>query len=185
MAKKILFGMVTIIILVIAYYSYVFFYATRQHSPEDTAIYQKADLDITLQYSRPYKKGRVIFAQSDEALQPYGKYWRLGANQATKLTVNRPVSILGNVLDAGSYALYAIPGESVWTIGFNIDSDRWGASPPDYEKDVFRIEIEAEKTKEISEQLTIYFEEAQENGVNMVVIWDDVKLVIPMIPVDG
>lgn len=94
MAKKILFGMVTIIILVIAYYSYVFFYATRQHSPEDTAIYQKADLDITLQYSRPYKKGRVIFAQSDEALQPYGKYWRLGANQATKLTVNRPVSIL-------------------------------------------------------------------------------------------
>ena len=97
MAKKILFGMVTIIILVIAYYSYVFFYATRQHSPEDTAIYQKADLDITLQYSRPYKKGRVIFAQSDEALQPYGKYWRLGANQATKLTVNRPVSILGNV----------------------------------------------------------------------------------------
>lgn len=118
-------------------------------------------------------------------MQPYGKYWRLGANQATKLTVNRPVSILGNVLDAGSYALYAIPGESVWTIGFNIDSDRWGASPPDYEKDVFRIEIEAEKTKEISEQLTIYFEEAQENGVNMVVMWDDVKLVIPMIPVDG
>ena len=183
MAKKILFGMALIIILVVAYYSYIFFYATRQHSPTDTALYQKGDLAITLQYCRPYKKDRIIFAQSDEALQPYGKYWRIGANQATKLTVNRPISISGNILDAGSYSLYAIPGESVWTIGFNIESDRWGASPPDYNKDVFRIEIKVEKTKEITEQLTIYFEGVQGNGVHMLIIWDNVKLVIPMIPV--
>ena len=119
----------------------------------------------------------------DEALQPYWKYWRIGANKATKLTVNRPISISGNTLDAGSYSLYAIPGESVWTIGFNIESDRWGASPPDYNKDVFSIEIKVEKTKEITEQLTIYFEGVQGNGVHMLIIWDNVKLVIPMIPV--
>ncbi len=185
MVKKILFGMALVIILVVAYFFYVFFYATRQHSPAQTAVYQHGDFDVTLEYSRPYKKGRIIFAQSDEALQPYGKYWRLGANQATKLTVNKPVSISGNVLDTGSYSLYAIPGESVWTIGFNINSDRWGVSPPDYEKDVFRIEIETVKTKEITEQLTIFFKKAPDIGVNMVVMWDDIELVIPMMPVDG
>ncbi|MEJ0056894.1 MAG: DUF2911 domain-containing protein [Bacteroidota bacterium] len=54
-------------------------------SPIKTETYSDQGLDIKVVYCQPYKKGRVIFGEErDGALQPYGKYWRLGANAATQ-----------------------------------------------------------------------------------------------------
>ena len=48
--------------------------------------------DITLDYSRPSAKGRVIFGD----VVPFGKMWRTGANAATKITFSDDVKIEGN-----------------------------------------------------------------------------------------
>ncbi|RMG58059.1 MAG: DUF2911 domain-containing protein, partial [Bacteroidetes bacterium] len=45
---------------------------TKSHSPFAEITHQSPDLDLKVTYCRPYKKGRVIFGASDEALQPYG-----------------------------------------------------------------------------------------------------------------
>ena len=41
-------------------------------------------VNITVDYSRPSKKGRTIFG----SLVPYNKIWRTGANQATTFSVS-------------------------------------------------------------------------------------------------
>jgi hypothetical protein len=88
-------------------------------------VEQKVGLtDVTVEYSRPGVKDRVIFGN----LVPYGKPWRTGANQATKITFSTAVTIGGTELEAGSYALLTTPGETEWT--FNLyphESGNWGS----------------------------------------------------------
>ena len=67
--------------------------------------------DVSIEYSRPDKRGRDIFG----ALVPYGQVWRTGANQPTKIKFSDAVKISGQDLPAGEYALYTIPGENDWT----------------------------------------------------------------------
>jgi Protein of unknown function (DUF2911) len=81
---------------------------TKKHSPVDTATFNKGGLNINMVYYRPFKKGRIIFGLADDgALQPYGTYWRLGANDATTIEVNKDVDFAGKVLKAGKYSIYA------------------------------------------------------------------------------
>src|SRR4051794_26292207 len=68
--------------------------------------------DVEIVYSRPGVKGRQIFG----GLVPYGKVWRTGANQATKITFSTPVKLNGADIPAGTYGLFTIPGEKEWTV---------------------------------------------------------------------
>ncbi len=68
--------------------------------------------EVTIDYSRPSAKGRVIFGD----LVPFGKIWRTGANAATKLTFSEDVTVDGKPVTAGTYALYSIPAKDAWEI---------------------------------------------------------------------
>lgn len=86
-------------------------------------IEQKVGLtDVTLEYSRPSMKGRTIFGD----LVPYDKLWRLGANMNTKITFSDDVTVGSSTLKAGSYAVYAKPGQSNWDVVFYSDSNNGG-----------------------------------------------------------
>ena len=85
MLKKILFGLGAVLLLFILYVVYALFIA-EPASPPDTAEYSNRDWKLAFDYSRPYKKGRLIFgAEADDALQPFGQYWRLGAMPLLRL----------------------------------------------------------------------------------------------------
>ena len=178
MKKLILGGFAIVLFLAVGYFVYGYFFRA---SPPDVAEFSKDGLELRIDYSRPFKKGRLIFGpESEEALQPYGVYWRLGANEATRLTVNQRVSIMGNTLEAGSYAMYAFPDKDLWTIGFNSDSDNWGAWEPDYDNDVFRIEITPLPRDSVVEQMLISFEGSETHLTEIVMSWDDVQIRIPV-----
>ncbi len=179
--KKILLIISVVIILALGYGAYFFLYATRQHSPLDNVTYSQNGLVMSVDYSRPYKKGRILFGSDEEALQPNDEYWRLGANAATKFTTNRQLSIEGNKLEPGSYTIYTIPGETAWKIGFNTDWDRWGLPPPDYEDDLFRIESTPLTTAELMEQFTVTFENSSEGTtIYLIASWGNTQIRIPM-----
>src|SRR5882757_5171671 len=115
---------------------------TKSHSPAAEARYQKDGVTVKVDYCRPAAKGRVIFGEkSAGALQPFGQYWRVGANEATVFETNLPLLVSGKELNAGKYSLYAFPGANTWTIAFNSDWDRWGAMAPDTKKDVLRVDV--------------------------------------------
>src|SRR5688572_21988570 len=75
-------------------------------------VEQKIGLtDVTLEYSRPSKKGRTIYGD----LVPYDAVWRTGANSATKITSSEDVVFGGANVTKGSYALLSKPGKKTWS----------------------------------------------------------------------
>ncbi|HHC79041.1 MAG TPA: DUF2911 domain-containing protein [Flavobacteriia bacterium] len=78
--------------------------------------------DVSLEYSRPSMRGRKIFGN----LVPYGKVWRTGANANTKISFGDDVTINGDSLKKGTYAIYTIPNEQSWEVIFYSDANNWG-----------------------------------------------------------
>ncbi len=98
----------------------------------------------------------------------------MGANEATTVETNQTLIIEGNELEKGIYSIYAIPGRETWKIGFNKEADRWGAGEPNYEKDLFVVEVPVYYTKETTEQFNINI---TKEGI--VFKWDTSKVILP------
>ena len=96
----------------------------RAPSPSGKTVQKVGLTDVTVEYSRPGKKARTIFA--DDGLAPFGKLWRTGANAVTKFTFSDAVKIEGQELAAGSYAVLTKPGATSWDVNFyTFDSGSW------------------------------------------------------------
>ena len=135
------------------------------------AVGKVGDVDVKINYSAPYAKGRAIFGE----LIPYGKIDRLGANEATTIEVSSNVTIEGEDLAAGKYSMFSIPGEDKWTIVFNTVADQWGAYEYDESKDALRVEVESHQLDEMVEQMKIDLKEKE--GKSWIVIkWEKTKV---------
>ena len=154
---------------------------TKSHSPLAEARFQKDGLSVKVDYCQPAAKSRLIFGEKRAgALQPFGQYWRVGANEATTFETNADLVINGKDLKAGKYSLYAIPGQAIWTIAFNSNWDRWGATAPDTKTDVLRTEVPANNAAEKKEKLEIVFGNPNEAGpANFNIQWDKTAVRIP------
>jgi hypothetical protein len=154
---------------------------TKSHSPAAEARYQKDGVMLKVDYCRPAAKGRVIFGEkSAGALQPFGQYWRVGANEAAVFEANAPLLINGKDLPAGKYSMYAFPGPTTWTIAFNSDWDRWGAMAPDAKKDVLRVDVPVNNAADKQQNFEISFEDPDPSGTaNLDLHWDKTLVRIP------
>ena len=179
MKKKILIGLGAIIVLVAGLVFYMIS-STKKHSPNQVIDYKENGYDITIDYCRPFKKGRVIFGPAETgALQTYGQYWRMGANEATTFSSKTDLLINGKQLPAGKYAIYALPNQNEWIVAFNTEDKRWGATPPDEANDVIRVNIPVTETNNITEQFTINFETNDSNLLAQFA-WDNIILNLPI-----
>ncbi|HLT45669.1 MAG TPA: DUF2911 domain-containing protein [Rubricoccaceae bacterium] len=127
--------------------------------------------DVLLTYGRPSVRGRVIFGD----LVPYGEVWRTGANEATSFSVSKDVTIEGQPLPAGTYALVTIPTEERWTIVFNRAADQWGAFEYDESQDALRVEVVPEAGP-ATEMMTFVFENVTDTSGDLVLYWDEVRV---------
>lgn len=172
MGKKILIGFGVFVIVVIAF---VLFANNRNRtlSPPGNSEIENNGLKVSVDYSRPSVRDRVIFGtEAEGALQPYGKYWRLGANEPTKLTVNKDFKLNGNSVKAGTYDMYAIPSTDGFEIRLNQDDRFWGYSEPDYSLDILKFIVSADHPGTSVEQFTIKAK-ASGNDVKLVFHWAD------------
>lgn len=136
---------------------------------------------VKIHYSSPRMRGREIFG----GLVPYGHVWRFGANEATELTVTQSITIGGQEVEAGTYAVFAIPGENEWTIILNRNLGQWGAFSYAEDADYARITVPAEEVDASHEAFSINLEENEgASGANMVVAWETTRLSIPIEPED-
>ena len=132
------------------------------------------DLDITIVYSRPGVKGRVIWG----GLVPYNKVWRAGADEATKITFANDVKINGKTLKAGSYSFFTIPTKNKWTLIFNYVADQWGAFEYNESEDALRIEVTPEAGN-MQEWLAYTIIKTSDNSAVVKLEWE--KLKVPFI----
>jgi hypothetical protein len=150
-------------------------------SPKGLAEYINDDIRLLVEYSRPSKKGRLIFgAKKDNALVPFGDYWRLGANKATTLTTNRALVIdTENLLPAGKYRLYAIPHANYWDVVLHNQPEGSGATIPDPAGDLFDLQIKTIPLDQPVEQFTIDFV-PKDSLVSLRFRWDKTSVSIPI-----
>ena len=112
-------------------------------SPRDSVTGTVAGSTIKIWYGSPSVKGRKIFG----GLEPYGKVYRAGANEATTFTTNKDIKVDGKDLPAGTYAFFVIPAEKgQWTVIFNKTAKQWGAFKYDESKDQVRVMVTPKMT---------------------------------------
>lgn len=146
-----------------------------QPSPS-THLEQRVGLtDITLDYSRPSVNGRVIFGD----LVPFGSHWRAGANQNTKVTFSKPVTIAGTDVAAGTYSLSMIPIKGTWTVILNTKTDMWGVDGYSQEQDVLRVEVTPQAIAPV-ETMRLSLENITVSNAEIVLDWSDVRIALPV-----
>ena len=151
---------------------------TKKASPEEVNKLLVEGMDITVDYSRPYKKGRVIFGE----LVPYGQVWRTGANEATTITFDSAVRVGGIPLPAGTYTLWTIPEADRWTVIFNSKMYSWGVTyggeaQRDPAADVARVEVPVETLSDEVEQFTIAVDRSP---TALTLSWDKTRVSVPL-----
>ncbi|MFY0598644.1 MAG: DUF2911 domain-containing protein [Cyclobacteriaceae bacterium] len=177
--RRILIGVGIVIMLFGAIFIYIN-YQNRNLSPPGSAELTNGTLTVSVNYSRPSVRGRIVFGKAENgAIQPWGQYWRLGANEPTSMTINQNVTLNGKALAKGTYQLYAVPNESSFTIGINTEDRFWGYSEPNYEMDILTTETPVIKNAHV-EQHTISLQKSGVDGVDLIVTFSDVKLNIPI-----
>lgn len=155
---------------------------TKKHSPQVTNAYTKNGMDLSVTYSSPSKKDRVIFGE----LVPYDVVWRTGANEPTKFTTGSDIKVIDKTLPAGTYSFWTKPGKESWEVIFNSEIADWGVTilsggketTRNPETDVVIIQVPVERTSSIQEKLNIGFEEGEQ--VYLIVSWDQTKIKVPI-----
>lgn len=142
-------------------------------SPHDIVYYRKTNLMpplVKVLYGRPQKSGREIFGN----VVPFGKVWRVGANESTEVTFYEDVLFGNEKVKKGIYTLYAIPEVEEWTIILSSNLDTWGTYNYDSKQDVARVKSRVKKAEEL-ESFSIGFKEKGQE-VLMVLGWDTTRV---------
>ena len=149
---------------------------TPQASPVCTISQAVGTSDISITYSRPGAKNRVIFGN----IVPYDKMWRTGANKATKISFSEEVTFAGQKVPAGEYSLFTIPSTNEWEIILNNELNLWGTGEYNEADDVLRVKIPSSSNENHVESLTIDLNTFSSSGADLVLSWEKTKVIIPI-----
>jgi hypothetical protein len=129
-------------------------FSQEKPSPAKSAEGTVGDAKVTVNYSSPAVKGRVIWGD----LVPMGQVWRAGANDATTITTTKDIMVQGQKLPAGTYSFFIIPGENESTFIFNKVAKQWGAFNYDSKEDQLRVKVTSQQASNFEERLVYKIE---------------------------
>lgn len=151
------FGLLTLVFAMVAMLSIA---QDDKPSPARTAEGEINGAKITINYSSPAVKGRVIWGD----LVPVGQVWRAGANDATTFETSKDIKVQGQTLPAGKYSLFLIPNEGESILIFNKVAKQWGAYSYDESQDALRVNVPSNLGNTMEERL-VY--EIKPDGVEL------------------
>lgn len=152
--------------------------AAARPSPLAEVRFTLGGQEALLCYGRPSAKGRTVMGE----LVPYGQPWRLGANEATSIHLPFNATLGGSAVDAGSYSIYAVPGQSEWEFVLNKQVERWGIPINDAVKqgDVVSFKQPVSTTSAPVEQLTFRWDATSDSAGQLVMEWERTQVTIPV-----
>jgi tetratricopeptide (TPR) repeat protein len=151
----------------------------RTPSPAATVSQTIGISTITVAYSRPSVKGRVIWG----GLVPYGwnkqsfgnnaeAPWRAGANENTIITLSHNATIAGKTVPAGSYGLFfTINKDNTGEVILSKDYKSWGSFWYEAAHDALRAPIRIREVPHV-ENLTCDFIDLDKNSAELVLSWE-------------
>ena len=139
--------------------------------------------EITIEYSRPKMKGRKIFGEGSDYLQPYGQLWRSGANQGSKLVLSTDANIGGTDVKAGEYLIFSTPGKDSWDVMLYSDISL-GGNVNSYDKanEVVMTSVKPTMLSSNVETLTYNISDISEDNTsaNIELTWANVSVKVPI-----
>jgi hypothetical protein len=151
--------------------------ASRPSPPAKAECKLANGKSVTVDYSSPRAKGRKVFG----GLVPYGQVWRAGANEATTFVTTGDINVGSKTVPAGSYTMFAIPGEDKWTLVISKKTGEWGTAYPGPENDLARIDMKVSKTSAPVENFTIAFDKTG-SGCTMRIEWENTRASVDITP---
>lgn len=137
--------------------------------------------NISIEYSRPSKRGRTVFPE----VVPYGTVWRAGANKNSILTNDDDLVFGKDTLKAGSYAIFVKPESNNWTVYFYKNTENWG-TPANWDDQLVAVQVSA-PTQAVNtvETFTINIEKIEVGGASLAFAWDKTAVSVPFKVING
>ncbi len=148
----------------------------NRKSPIAIATVQQDGTYIKVVYGQPYRRGRTIFGD----WEPFGEVWRTGANEATEITITKPVLMGEQMIKQGTYALFTIPEPDSFTVILNYDLGQWGAFDYNQNRDYKKMKFPVKKLESPTEAFTIEFSKPEYSMTTMILKWDVVQVEVPI-----
>lgn len=136
---------------------------------QDSVLTTINGVEMRIDYSRPSKRGRVIFGE----VVPWNRIWRTGANAPTKLALNKSIYFDGKELPAGLYSIFTLPAKDGFTLIINKQTNMWGTDH-DPTFDFLQIPMKTKKLKEPVDMMSIDISQAGKEGI-ISISWDRLK----------
>jgi len=133
---------------------------------------------ITIEYGRPYLKGRTI----GKDVVPYGEVWRTGADEATVITSTRPLKFGTITLAANTtYTINTMPTPDHWDLilGKLSQPGQWGI-PYQPQLEIGRVPMILERTTKPVEEETITIQPTSMGG-RLTVEWGLISVTVPFV----
>ena len=152
--------------------------AQDSHQPSPLAkVMQRVGVhDVTITFSRPGVKDRVIWGE----LVPYDEYWRAGANASTTIEFGADAKVGGKDVPAGTYALMILPKKDSWEMVLSSDTGTNGRYPGE-DKDVVRVTVTPEDAPH-QERLLYSVEDLVDDAPTATIVlhWEKKKAELPI-----
>jgi hypothetical protein len=138
---------------------------------------------VTIYYGRPFSKDsktgelRKIWG----GLVPYGRVWRLGADEATLLITQQPIMIGSTEIPAGAHSLFMLPDESgASKLVINNQIGQWGLQY-DEKQDLARVDLVKTSVDPQVDQLTIAVDSNPSGGGIIKITWEKTQFSVAFI----
>jgi hypothetical protein len=146
-------------------------------SPHDTISSVIDHNRVMVVYGRPYTKDpktgdiRKIWG----GLVPFGKVWRTGADEATLLITQQPITIADTTIPAGAYTLFTLPADDgTCKLIINKQIGQWGLQY-DPKQDLARVDLKKDSLDNSVDQFTIAIDKDSAGGGMLKLSWENTQ----------
>ena len=148
----------------------------QRASPHERHSFTVDGSTITIEYGRPFKRGRVVWG----GLRPWGQWWMPGADEATTMITTDPLVMGTLTVPAGEHTLYMLVDETAPKL---IVSTETGQFHTVYHpnRDLGRVDFQLRMLPEPVEQMTWTFEPQPGGGGRIALAWGDREYFVPFV----
>jgi Protein of unknown function (DUF2911) len=146
----------------------------QQSPPAETSV-AIAGKNIRINYSAPSMRGRKIFG----GLEPYGRVWRAGANDATALHTDANLDVGGLPVPKGDYTLFVYLDPKQWQLVVSKATGEWGL---DYDpsRDLGRVKMDMSKPPKPIETYKMTLSSLGANKGKLRLEWENTIAEVPI-----
>ena len=138
---------------------------------ERGGVHQTIDgTTITVDYARPRARGRSPLFGDD--VVHWEHVWTRGADWATTLEINKPVTIQGHEIPVGKYSVwFVVEDTTAWEVWLEPKDSLWHIPEPERTDEQIHFMADVEHQDVFFETLTWWFPETRMAGTTLAMQW--------------